>query len=253
MTQHAHGVRAIILSAGQGRRLLPHTENSPKCLLKVAGKSVLAWQIDTLLAAGITDVRVITGFHADLIETLLTETYAAYPDITACYNPFFDVADNLASCWVARPYMDRDFIILNGDTLITPPILDKVLNSPINPITLTVDFKASYDDDDMKVQLVQGKVENIGKTLKPEQTDAESIGMIYFRGTGPDLFSRAIHSAMRNRSGLNNWYLKVIDTLAKTETVIPCSIAGDTWCEIDDSNDLEHARQVFGALTTSRS
>ncbi len=243
-----HGTRAIILSAGQGRRLLPLTENSPKCLLEVAGKPVLAWQIDTLLAAGIEDIRVITGFHVDLIESVLTRNYADHPNVVSCYNPFFDVADNLASCWVARPYMDQDFIILNGDTLITPNVLDKVLNSPVNPITLTVDFKAEYDDDDMKVQLANGRVENIGKTLTREQTDAESIGMIYFRGTGPDIFSQAVHNAMRNQSGLNNWYLKVIDTLAKTETVVPCSIAGETWCEIDDANDLEHARKVFSSL-----
>ena len=64
-------VKAIILSAGQGRRLLPLTENTPKCLLPVAGKPVLAWQIDALLAAGVEEVTIITGFQVAQIEELL--------------------------------------------------------------------------------------------------------------------------------------------------------------------------------------
>ena len=51
-------IKAIILSAGQGRRLLPLTENSPKCLLPISGKTIIEWQIDALLAAGIEEIIV---------------------------------------------------------------------------------------------------------------------------------------------------------------------------------------------------
>jgi choline kinase len=123
----AKPIKAIILSAGQGRRLLPLTENTPKCLLPVADRPVLAWQIDALLAAGIDNITVITGFQVGLIEELLQQQYAEYPGIKILFNPFYEVADNLASCWIARGEMGSDFLILNGDTVIEPALLSKVL------------------------------------------------------------------------------------------------------------------------------
>ena len=86
-------VKAIILSAGQGRRLLPLTENTPKCLLLVAEKPVLAWQIDALLAVGIDDITIVAGFQVGLIEALLLRRYADYPKIKVLFNPFFEVAE----------------------------------------------------------------------------------------------------------------------------------------------------------------
>ena len=71
--------KAIILSAGQGRRLLPLTENTPKCLLPVSGKPVIAWQIDTLLANGIQEIVIVAGFQIGKVEALMAERYQAYP------------------------------------------------------------------------------------------------------------------------------------------------------------------------------
>jgi len=67
--------KAVILSAGQGRRLLPLTENSPKCLLPISGKTIIEWQIDALLAAGIKEISVVTGFQTGLVEALLQQRY----------------------------------------------------------------------------------------------------------------------------------------------------------------------------------
>ena len=62
-------MKAIILSAGQGRRLLPLTERVPKCMLPVRGRPLIGWQIDTLARCGIDDVTVVVGFGAEAVET----------------------------------------------------------------------------------------------------------------------------------------------------------------------------------------
>ncbi|MER0214926.1 MAG: phosphocholine cytidylyltransferase family protein [Nitrosomonas sp.] len=239
-------VKAIILSAGQGRRLLPLTENTPKCLLPVAGKPVLAWQIDALLAAGVEEVTIITGFQVAQIGELLQQRYAHHPKIKILFNPFYEVADNLASCWIARTEMDSDFLILNGDTVIETALLDKVLNSESAPITLSVDFKDSYDADDMKVQLnADGWVQQVSKIVPPHQVNAESIGLIYFRGNGAPLFRQAVEEALRHPAELKSWYLSIIDRLAKEHWVNSCSINGFRWCEIDFIEDLARAGIIF--------
>lgn len=60
--------KAIILSAGQGRRLSPLTDTRPKCLIELSGKSVLHWPCCTWKAAGLKEVVVVTGFRADAVE-----------------------------------------------------------------------------------------------------------------------------------------------------------------------------------------
>ncbi len=236
---------AIILSAGQGKRLLPHTEQRPKCLLRVGEKTILEWQVDTLLAAGIAKINIVTGFHAALIDALLAERYAGRAQLGTILNPFFDVSDNLASCWLARHAMQDDFLLINGDTLFEQAILDKVLDSASCPITLTIDYKDDYDDDDMKVALAGSYVAHVSKSLSAAQTHAESIGLLYFRGDGPALFRRALEETIRQPRGLKAWFLAVIDALAGRKLVRPCSIKGLRWAEIDFIDDLQAAESIF--------
>lgn len=239
-------IKAIILSAGQGRRLLPLTENTPKCLLPVAGKPVLAWQIDALLAVGIQEITIVAGFQVGLIEALLQQHYTDQPAINILFNPFFEVADNLASCWIARSIMTGDFLILNGDTVIESALIAQVLNSKPAPITLSVDFKDAYDADDMKVQLdMDGWVKQVSKIIPPHQVDAESIGLVYFREQGPQIFSQAVESALRHPAELKSWYLSIINALAQQHLVNSCSVKGFRWCEIDFIEDLAKAGIVF--------
>ena len=96
--------------------------------------------------------------------------------------------------------MDRDFLLLNGDTLFDGAVLAQMLNSDPAPITLGVDYKSTYDADDMKVQLDEkGWVKHVSKTLSADQTDAESIGLIFFRDHGPQLFRSAVEEALRHQ------------------------------------------------------
>ncbi|MER2513072.1 MAG: phosphocholine cytidylyltransferase family protein [Nitrosomonas ureae] len=239
-------IKAIILSAGQGRRLLPLTESMPKCLLPVSDKPVLAWQIDALLVVGINDITIITGFQVALIEALLQQRYASHPKIKILFNPFYEVADNLASCWIARAEMDGDFLLLNGDTVIESALLNKVLNSEPAPITLSVDDKDTYDADDMKVQLDADRwVKQVSKIVPPHQVNAESIGLIYFREQGAHAFRNAVEEALRHPAELKSWYLSIIDRLAKQHLVNSCSIKGFRWCEIDFIEDLARAGIIF--------
>lgn len=240
-----NATRAIILSAGQGRRLLPLTEDIPKCLLPVGGKPVIEWQIEALLAAGVHDITVVTGFKSSLVEAQL-QRYAKQARVSTIFNPFFEVADNLASCWIARSAMDHDFLLLNGDTIFDKAVLVQVLNSVPTPITLSVSHKLSYDTDDMKVQLDEnGWVRHVSKSLSTDQIDCESIGLIFFRERGPQLFSSAVEEALRDQAKLNCWYLSIVDALASRQLVSTCSVPGHLWCEIDFIGDLARAEALF--------
>jgi choline kinase len=234
----------VILSAGQGRRLLPLTEDRPKCTIPLHGRSILEWQIHELLKFDIGPIHVVVGFGADKVENALANQNDRHP-IYTLYNPFYALADNLLSCWVARAEMKEDFILLNGDTVFEPGILERLLHAPSSPITLVTDEKSQYDADDMKVISKDTQLVRIGKTLPLEQVNGESIGMIRFQGTGPQLFSSTIDLRVRQPESLKQWYLSLIDELAQHGHVSTVSIKGLTWAEIDNPEDLQQAETLL--------
>ncbi|HEV2746728.1 MAG TPA: NTP transferase domain-containing protein, partial [Allosphingosinicella sp.] len=125
--------KAIILSAGKGSRLLPLTAERPKCLIELSGKPLLEWQLDALAASGIREAVVVTGFRDDLVDAV-AERRAG---VRTLFNPFYHVADNLGSVWLARAEFNRDTLLLNGDTLVSPPLLERVLAADGGAITVT--------------------------------------------------------------------------------------------------------------------
>lgn len=238
-------MRAIILSAGQGRRLLPLTEDSPKCMLHVQpGVSVLDFQLHTLAACGVTHASVIVGFNADQVEESLARKPVAGIDVKAVYNPFYRLSDNLATAWLARTEMQEDFLLLNGDTLFEPEALRRLLASPPAPLTLAINQKDTYDDDDMKVSLAdEGGLRAVGKTLRAEIVGGESIGLMLFRGDGPRAFRRALDAAIREPEALKLWYLSVVNGLVDSLDIRTTKINDLWWAEIDSAEDLAGVRK----------
>ena len=244
-------MKAVILSAGQGKRLLPMTADRPKCILPVRGQTMIEWQIDELAKCGIDQVNVVLGYGADKVEQTLRRRYGE-GKVNTIYNAAYAVSDNLVSCWAAHDEMSSDFILLNGDTLFEAAVVKRLLETESHPITVTVSQKGQYDDDDMKVELDGRRLVKIGKDLLPDQVDAESIGMILFREQGPKLFCEALEMALRDPSSQRKWYLSVIDELAQTMPVRTCSTEGLQWCEVDYPADLKLAEGVVSACGANR-
>ncbi|MEH3106604.1 MAG: phosphocholine cytidylyltransferase family protein [Sphingomonas fennica] len=231
---------ALILSAGKGSRLLPLTADRPKCLIDFNGRTLLEWQLDSLGRNGITRVTVVTGFRADLVDGVV----AGRPGVSTLFNPFYHVADNLGSVWLARAAFAQDTLLLNGDTLVSPALVARVLAGATAPISVTVDEKPDYDSDDMKVWTENGRLRRIGKTLEPHETNAESIGLLAFRDGGGAVFADAVERIMHTPAGTASWYLKVIDALAAETPIATVPIVGEAWAEVDFPADLDPARAL---------
>jgi len=240
-------MRAIVLSAGQGKRLLPLTAARPKCLLEVADdQSVLDLQLGSLARCGVEHTTVLVGFGAELVGHALAESRFGEMTVETLYNPFYAITDNLATCWIARAAMVGDFILLNGDTIFEDKLLRRVLEAPKAPIAVTIDRKSAYDADDMKVTLdTDRRLAAIGKRLPLHTVDGESIGMLRFQGSGVEIYRDALDLAMRQPESLSNWYLSVVNDLAQKIAVQTVSIEGLWWAEIDSPDDLVAVRGHF--------
>ena len=237
-------MKAIILSAGQGSRLGSLTADRPKCLIDFGGRSLLDRQLDTLAANGIDEVVVVTGFRDDQVEAALARR-AGGPRVRTVYNPFYKVADNLGSLYVAKAELAGDCLVWNGDTLISNSLMARVVANRQAGICVTIDRKPGYDEDDMKVVTDgEGRLHAIGKRLPKGNVNAESIGLLAFRDAGAEQFSDAIDRAIRTAEGTTIWYLRVIHQIALKDDVWTLDIQGEEWGEVDFPPDVEAARAL---------
>ena len=108
-------MKAVIPLAGKGTRLRPHTHHTPKPLLKVAGKPVLAYILDDLVTLGVEEVVFIVGHLRDAVEAWIR---AEYPDLRGHYV-HQEVQDGTAGAIVlAEPYVDEDVLIIFADAVM---------------------------------------------------------------------------------------------------------------------------------------
>ncbi len=106
-------MKALILAAGGGTRLLPYTAAVPKPLFTLAGKSLLDIHIDRLRAAGAESVRINTHHHHAMIQSHIASRDYGIP-VSICFEPSIlgtgGAIRNSADFWDRRPFM-----VVNAD------------------------------------------------------------------------------------------------------------------------------------------
>jgi len=236
-------MKAIILSAGQGSRLGHMVDDRPKCLIDFNGRSLLDRQLETLEANGVHEAVVVTGFHDELVEQAIAARRGG-PRVRTVFNPFYKVADNTGSLFIAREELTGDCLVWNGDTLVSRELMRRVGANDRAGICVTIDRKEAYDEDDMKVVEEGGRLKAIGKRLPANTVNAESIGLLAFRSGGAEQFREAIERAIRTPEGTTIWYLRVIHHIAQAAEVWTLDIAGEEWGEVDFPADVDRAREL---------
>ena len=243
--------KAIILSAGQGSRLGHLTDDRPKCLIDFGGRTLLDRQLDTLAAAGISEAVVVAGFRDDLVEKAIAARSGG-PKVRTVFNPFYKVADNLGSLFMAREHLTGDCLVWNGDTLVSDELMARVAGNNQPGICVTIDRKPDYDEDDMKVVVDEdGQLKAIGKRISAG-VNGESIGLLAFRGGGAAQFLEAIERDIRTSEGTTIWYLRVIHHIAERAQVWTLDISGEEWGEVDFPEDVERARALVAGWDAAR-
>src|SRR3954447_4996348 len=124
-------MRAIIIGAGRGSRLMPTTQNSPKCFAEIQGRRILDWTLDALYAGGCTQIVFIGGYR---IESVKRE----YPQFVFRENRGWADNNILASLMCAEDLMDQAFVTSYSDILFTGDIVRELVEAP-DELVLGVD------------------------------------------------------------------------------------------------------------------
>jgi choline kinase len=253
--------RAILVAAGRGRRLGPHTEEIPKCMVQVGARPILGWVWHAFRAAGIEELVVIRGYRGDVLEAFAR---SLVPELTLVDNPGWQTNNILGSLACARAYLDQPCLISYSDILFTPAVAQAAATAP-GEIALVIDreFRAIYegrtehplDEGEVSDLKPDGSVARVGKrALPPDQAAGEYIGLTKLGPRGAATVADAIDrlagrfapdqpfqraAAFRN-AYLTDLWQELIDGGIRIDPVL---ISG-SWREIDTEQDLDRARRL---------
>ncbi len=241
MTSHTPGQldTAVIVAAGLSSRLYPVTENIPKCLLEVAGVSMIRRSVANLKACGIDNIHVVTGFMQQRIADHLAQE-ARY-----ILNPFYAHCNNMASLWFARHAVEgKPFVYMHADVLYELQLLRDLIAAPRSAIELLVDF-GPVDYEAMKVLVVDDRFVCSNKEIPLEEAAGEWTGLARFSAEGAQALFQKITDL------LAAGHLTDYDTLAFSQLADEgiqfglTATKGVSWIEIDDHEDMTRACELF--------
>jgi choline kinase len=260
--------RAILIAAGRGKRLGPHTEDVPKCMVQVGARPILGWVWQAFRAAGIEELIVIRGYRGDVLEGFVRQLV---PRATFVDNTEWETNNVLLSLACARAYLDRPCLISYSDIIFTPAVAQAAAASPAE-IALVIDreFRAIYEgrtqhpleEGEVSDLMPDGSVARVGKrALPPEEAIGEFIGLTKLGERGAATVARALDDLARRFDGRDsepfqrartyrNAYLTDLwqDLIDRGIQLDPVLISG-SWREIDTEQDLDRARRLVSSMT----
>lgn len=241
-------MKAVLLAAGSSTRLYPLTADTPKCLLKVGGQTLLEHQLDALARCAVTEVVVVTGYLSHLIEEKIESFKNRYPFVFSFVsNPRFASTNNIYSLAVAQEsLLGHAFLCLHADVLFHPQIL-QVGARATDDVCLIADREAL--DETMKLRARGNDVVTVGKHVTMEEASGTFLGLAKFSEEGSHRMFAEVERLIE--AGETNLYFTAgIECLIAANFPVRVEfISGLPWIEIDFAEELEHARaQVYDLI-----
>lgn len=248
-------MKAIVIGAGRGRRLMPSTADAPKCFSEIGGRRILDWTVAAFAAHVIERICFIGGYRIEKVR-------AAYPAFAFHHNTDWEQNNILASLMCAESEMDGPFVCCYSDVLFTPEVLGRLLASPAE-IALVVDtrWQERYAQrsehpaaDAEKVEARDGAILRIHRDIPAERAHGEFIGVAKFGAGGANALREHYARCRRQYEGrpfreaqeFKKAYLIHLlqEMLESGVSMAHVDIAGG-YMEIDTQQDFELARRLW--------
>ena len=257
-------MNAIILAAGQGKRLAPLTNDRPKCLVKLFGKSILERQIDILQNNGIEDITIVTGHQSDSIDIHKIEKIR---------NDDYKNTNMLESFSCAFDKLNDSTIVSYGDIIFEKKLLKKLIESK-DDISIVVDqdwekyWKIRFNDpltdaESLKID-DECYITSIGqKAYDISEIQGQYIGLMKFQNNGitqiKEFYEKTKNHSKQNPNPLNpnipfqqSYMTDFLYGLIKNNLKLKAIMVKNGWLELDSVRDYELYQKLYSTNNLSK-
>ncbi|TKJ81058.1 nucleotidyl transferase [Pseudomonas koreensis] len=233
-------MKAIILAAGRGSRMKSLTDERPKCLVELRGKPLLEWQLESLRAAGISDIAVVTGYKRELL---------AGRGLSEFHNPRWAETNMVSSLACAESWLQGEPCIVSySDIFYSPVAVQSLINCEA---TLAVTYDPNWlqlwterfgdpllDAETFRLSATHTLAEIGNKPQSVDDVQGQYMGLLRFTSEGWAEVVRLraeLSPQQRDSMHMTNTLQRVID--AGRVPIEAVAYTGE-WGEVDSSEDL---------------
>ncbi len=234
----------VILAAGMAKRLRPLTDNKPKCLLEVGGKTLLERTVGAMLQAGIKEFVVVTGYCADQIRNFLT-THFPTLDITFIHNADYEHNNNIFSLWLSMQVVrGKDFLLMDSDILCDPAAVVRIAREPESALALN---RHECGEEEIKVIVdAEGRITEISKVCSIEQAIGESVGIEKMTADYSEAIYHELKQMIEQEGLIDVFYERAFERLIPQGHTFRVVDTTDYFSyELDTPEDFERAQQLM--------
>ena len=205
-------MKAVILAAGTASRLRPLTSNTPKCLLKVNGKTLLERTLDNFISNGITEFLIVTGYLQEMIIDFVKKNYPEL-NVKFLYNKDFATTNNIYSLYLAEEFAcGNNFILSDSDILFSKDIISALLADK-NPDVLAMNRHELGEEEIKIISDGERNVLEISKVCSIVKAVGESVGLEKMSAEYSAALYKELHQMIDNEGLSNVFYEKAFERL----------------------------------------
>ena len=239
-------IKAVILAAGVGSRIRPLTDNCPKSLLMINGKTILEMMISHIQKCGISEIVFVLGYLQDQIKDYVK---TQFPDLVAHYitNKKYKETNTGYSLLLTKDLVqDSTFIKFDADVVFDIAILKNLINSE-HDNCLCIDKNIHLDAEEIKVIIrEENRVVKASRTVNPEDAIGESIGIEKISPEAAHALFSELEIMMKDEQHHQEYYEAAYERIIEKDVPFHAlDISGLKWTEIDTKEDFLTAESLL--------
>jgi len=244
--------QAIILAAGNGKRLFPFTNIIPKVMIEVCGETIIKRALNNLAELNkIYEVIIVIGYKAEKIKEHIGISYKGMK-ITYVLNKDYASTNNSYSLWLAKDHIKNDVILLEGDIIFEKELLMPLIDSDLSNMVLVAKYNKNITGTVITMNENTKRINSfIGSKNQEQKKDYfkdkyKTINIYLFK---KDFLDKHFIPRLDDHIGIHgkdDYYEVVLGTLTNMGVELYSHLVKNVnWYEIDDVNDLEKASIMF--------
>jgi len=191
---------------------------------------------------GIEELVLVVGYHSNMILEKLKQSSF---DLEVRYikNPVYYKTNTVYSLWLSRNEMNTGFIYLNGDVFFHKDVLRRLIDSEYDTC-LAIDTKRKVGEEEVKVKMFGGAIQEIGKDIEASQADGEFLGIAKFSKEINVVFRKRLDEVVKEGK-VNAFFELAVQHMLNNNEIHAIDVSDLPCVEIDTYTDLEEARNIF--------